>query len=207
MIPVKPSTSFWRSLRYAWDGLVHTVVHQRNMRLHLVAAALVAQVGCGLPLGLAERVTLLFCVLLVLFAEMLNTALEQLVDLATREQDERARIAKDVAAAGVLVLALGTVAIFAAVLVDRAAVVLASAEAVQRQVAVGVPLTLAVGVLVHESVRPAWVDAAVGAVALGLWGWSLTWTESAVFSALGLALLALAGAASVARRRERALDV
>ena len=53
---------------YAWDGLIHTAVHQRNMRMHLIAAIMVGLVGSGIPLGLAEKVTMIFCVLLVLFA-------------------------------------------------------------------------------------------------------------------------------------------
>ena len=103
----RPST-FFASVMYAWNGLIHTVVHQRNMRMHIISAVLVGLVGAGIPLGLAEKVTLIFCVLLVLFAEMLNSALEQLVDLAIQQFDEKARLTKDAAAGGVLVLAIGT---------------------------------------------------------------------------------------------------
>jgi short-subunit dehydrogenase len=107
---------------HAWNGLIHTVVHQRNMRMHVIAGLLVGLVGGGIPLGLAEKVTLIFCVLLVLFAEMLNSAMEQLVDLAVQQFDEKAKLTKDIAAAGVLVLAIGTVVIFAAVVVHNAGV-------------------------------------------------------------------------------------
>jgi diacylglycerol kinase (ATP) len=196
-----PPTTFYRSAQHAWNGLVHTVVHQRNMRIHVIAAVLVGQVGSGLPLGLAERVTLVFCVLLVFFAEMLNSALEQLVDLAIQQFDERARLTKDIAAAGVLVLAIGTVVIFTAILVHNAPLVLGSREAIERQVWIGVPLTFAVGALMHEAPRPAPVDLATAAAALALWGWSLAWTESYVFSAMTLSLIVLAAAASRARRQ------
>jgi diacylglycerol kinase (ATP) len=54
---------------HAWNGLIHTVVHQRNMRMHLISGLLVGLVGSGIPLGLVEKVTLIFCVLLVLFAD------------------------------------------------------------------------------------------------------------------------------------------
>ncbi len=195
------STTFWRSLGHAWDGVLHAVVHQRNLRLHLLAAMLVSQVGCGLELGLTETVALLLAVALVVFAELLNTALEQVVDLATSRRDERARIAKDAAAGAVLVLAVGTVGVLAAVLVARADLISISGDAIQRQVAVGVPLTVALGVLMHEARRPAWVDVAVALAALGLWAWSATFSRSAVFSALALALLALGAAAARARRQ------
>src|SRR5688500_10845600 len=113
----KRADGFLGSFVHAWNGLIHTVQFQRNMKVHVAAGMLVGLVGSGIPLGLAEKVTLIFCVLLVMFAEILNSALEQLVDLAIQQFDEKARITKDAAAAGVLVLALGTVVIFAAVLV------------------------------------------------------------------------------------------
>ena len=127
------------SFTHAWNGLVHTVVHQRNMRIHLVAASLVGFVGSGIPLGLAEKVTLIFCVLLVLFAEILNSALEALVDLATEQLHESARVTKDAAAAGVLVLALGTVVVFAALVVHNWPVVVAHQDRIGRQLALGHP--------------------------------------------------------------------
>ncbi|HYI03132.1 diacylglycerol kinase family protein, partial [Hyalangium sp.] len=81
-VPAPPSSPFpprggagvMASFRNAWAGLIHTVIHQRNMRVHLVSAVLVGLVGSGIPLGLAEKVTLIFCVLLIFFAEILNSA-------------------------------------------------------------------------------------------------------------------------------------
>ena len=141
-------------MSYAWAGLIHTVVHQRNMRMHLLAAIMVGFVGTGIPLGLAEKVTMIFCVLLVFFAEVLNSALEHLVDLAVQQFDEKARVTKNAAAAGVLVLALGTVVIFAAVLVHNADTIASHVAKIQRQVVLGVPfiicaVTRANGVLVN----------------------------------------------------------
>jgi diacylglycerol kinase (ATP) len=190
-----PPTSFYRSVLHAWSGLIHTVVHQRNMRMHIISALLVGLVGSGIPLGLAEKVTLLFCVLLVLFAEMLNSALEQLV--------EKAKLTKDIAAAGVLVLAIGTVVIFAAVLVHNADTVFASPAAIERQVLVGVPLTFFGGALMHEQRKPAWLDVLFGLGALACWLATASWTSSAVFSAMTLGLLVVCAAAAVSRQRAR----
>jgi diacylglycerol kinase (ATP) len=189
------------SFRHAWAGLIHTVVHQRNMRVHLVAAVLVGLVGSGIPLGLAEKVTLIFCVLLIFFAEILNSALEHLVDLAIQQFDEKARLAKDAAAAGVMVLALGTVVIFAALLVHNWDTVLNSGPQIARQVALGLPFTACVTLLVLPRPRPAWVDWGAflgGAVLLALLALR---TASAVFSALTAGLLVVAGAAALERRR------
>ena len=63
--PSRRGGGFFASARHAWDGLVHTVVVQPNMKVHVVSAILVGLVGSGIPLGLAEKVTLIFCVLLV----------------------------------------------------------------------------------------------------------------------------------------------
>lgn len=195
----RPST-FYASVGYAWNGLIHTVVHQRNMRMHIISAVLVGLVGSGIPLGLAEKVTLIFCVLLVLFAEMLNSALEQLVDLAVQQFDEKARLTKDAAAGGVLVLAIGTTVIFLAVLVHNADTVLGNLEAVQRQVIFGTPLTICAGALMHEMKRPKWLDVITFALALGLLALTVTWTTSTVFSGMTFGMLVVAAAAARARQ-------
>lgn len=198
-----PPTTFYRSVLHAWNGLVHTVVHQRNMRMHVLSGILVGLVGSGIALGLAEKVTLIFCVLLVLFAEMLNSALEQLVDLAIQQFDEKARLAKDIAAAGVLVLAIGTVVIFAAVLVHNADTIASSGHAIIRQVWLGLPLTITAGALMHEAQKPVLLDVVLGIAAGILWAFSLDWTESYVFSAMVLGLLVVAMNAAAMRQRNR----
>ncbi|MCY1015059.1 diacylglycerol kinase family protein [Pyxidicoccus sp. MSG2] len=210
-VPVRPPSAFpprrgsglFASFGHAWAGLIHTVVHQRNMRVHLISGVLVGLVGSGIPLGLAEKVTLIFCVLLIFFAEILNSALEHLVDLAVQQFDEKARLAKDAAAAGVLVLALGTVVIFAAILVSNWETVRTSTEAITRQVALGLPLTACVVVLVLPQRRPVAVDVGAFVGAFALLGLLALGTASMVFSALTGGLIVVAGAAAYQRRREQ----
>lgn len=199
----KTPTTFYQSVIYAWRGLIHAVIHQRNMRMHIVSAVLVGQVGAGIVLGLAEKVTLIFCVLLVLFAEMLNSALEQLVDLAIQQFDEKARLTKDAAAAGVLVLAIGTVVIFAAVLVHNADTILASGEAIQRQVLFGGPLVFLAGALMHEAKKPLLLDVALFALALAVWAITVTFSVSYVFSAMTFGMLVVCADAARTRQLER----
>ena len=134
---------------------------------------------------------------------MLNSALEQLVDLAIQQFDEKARLTKDAAAGGVLVLAIGTTVIFLAVLVHNAQTVIEHLAEVQRQVLVGTPLTICAGVLMHEAKRPAWVDVGVFILALGLLALTVTWSESSVFSAMTFGMLVVAGAAARERRLEQ----
>ncbi len=190
------------SFRHAWNGLLHTVIHQRNMRVHLVSALLVGLVGSGIYLGLAEKVTLIFCVLLIFFAEILNSALEHLVDLATRHFDEKARLTKDAAAAGVLVLALGTVVIFSAILVHNWETVVTSGPRIARQVAFGVPLAACVTGLVLPQPRSAWWDRLAFVTGGVLIGVLAMYSISSVFTAMNAGLLVVAGAAARQRRLE-----
>ncbi|MBX5482594.1 MAG: diacylglycerol kinase family protein [Myxococcaceae bacterium] len=192
---------FIGSAFHAWNGLIHTVVHQRNMRVHVLAAFAVSLVGSGIPLGLAEKVTLIFCVLLVFFAEILNSALEQLVDLATQEFDEKAKIAKDAAAAGVLVLAIGTVVIFAAIIFHNRDTIVAFQMAVWRQMALGFPLMGTAGLLMMKRRRPKWVDAVVFFIACVLLAFISRNSTSAVFTSMTAGLIVITGAAAWERHR------
>lgn len=197
--PERGDPGFLRSFLHAWRGLVHTVMHQRNMRIHIFSGILVGLVGSGIPLGLAEKVTLIFCVLFVLFAEILNSALEQLVDLAVQQFDPKARVAKDAAAAGVLVLALGTVVIFAAILVHNWETVRTHGPQIFRQVMLGLPLAIAAAFLMAPWRKPAWLDVALFFAGCGLLAAQVITSESYVFSAMVFGLLVVA--ADAARRR------
>jgi len=187
---------FWGALTHAWDGLVWATAHQRNMKIHVVSGMLVGCVGSAIPLGLPEKVTLLFCVMLVFFAEMVNTSLEALVDLHMEEFHGLARVVKDTAAAGVLVLSIGTVALFAVILVHDWPIIRGHPYEVIRQLAVGTPLVAAGAALTAKWRRPHIVDAALGAVALSLWVALSTWTTSSIFTAMIAGLLILQGAAA-----------
>src|ERR1700716_1543952 len=179
----------WQSVVHAWSGLIHTVVYQRNMRIHVTAAVLVSLVGSGIPLGLAEKVTLIFCVLFMFFAEILNSALEHLVDLAVQEVHENARSSKDAAAAGVLVLAIGTVFIFSAILVHNCEAVPSHGPAIRRQVLLGIPLAATCALLMMNVVKPPVVDVGLFLFGCGLLAVLVNWSSSYVFSSMTLGLL------------------
>lgn len=144
------------SFRYAGRGVVRTVSTQRNMRIHTVSAIMVMLLGMALPLDLASRTALLFCVTLVFFAEILNTALEAFVDLHVKEQRKEAMIAKDAAAAGVLILATATVAILVAILCQSWEMVLESMASIAYTVAFGLPLIITVSLLLWRARAFAW---------------------------------------------------
>ncbi len=107
------------SFRYALAGLGWLVRTQRNARIHLVIALVAVAIGAWLGLSGPEWAVLLLTIGLVLAAEAFNTALEAAVDLASPEWHALARIAKDVSAGGVLVLALAAVGVGVALFAGR----------------------------------------------------------------------------------------
>ena len=95
------------SFRYALAGLRTLVQTQHNARIHAGATLLVAAAGLYARLSLAEWCWLVLAITLVWMAEAFNTALEFLADAVTLEQHPLIGCAKDVAAAAVLIAAIG----------------------------------------------------------------------------------------------------
>ncbi|MBA4493159.1 diacylglycerol kinase [Paenactinomyces guangxiensis] len=98
-------TKVLRSFRYALEGLKYTVVTQRNMRIHFLTALGVLLLSLYLPMNKTEVLVLFVTIALVLFAELINTAVEAVVDMVTEEYHPLAKVAKDVAAGAVLLTA------------------------------------------------------------------------------------------------------
>ena len=107
------------SFNYAFEGIIYVVRTQRNMRWHFVAALAVLPLGVVLGVTRFELLALLLSVSFVLIAEMLNTALEKAIDVATNSFDPLARTAKDVAAGAVLVAAVNAVFVGYLVFAER----------------------------------------------------------------------------------------
>jgi diacylglycerol kinase len=97
------------TFRYAFEGFAHTVRTQRSMRIHLCATVLVLLGGILARLTFLEWAAIAICVGLVLASELINTALEAVVDIASPELHPKAKIAKDAAAAAVLIFAITSV--------------------------------------------------------------------------------------------------
>ena len=100
------------SFRYAAQGLGYSLLTQRNFRIHVVTAVFVFGLALWLQLSLDRLAVLVLTVTAVLVLELLNTAMEAVVDLAVgRRYHPLARIAKDCAAAAVLVAAIASLLI------------------------------------------------------------------------------------------------
>ncbi len=100
------------SFRYAFQGLAYGFFSQRNFRIHISIGVVVFGLGLWLDLSLIHLAVLVLTVAAVLVLELLNTAIEAVVDLAIgRRFHQLARIAKDCAAAAVLVASLSSLLI------------------------------------------------------------------------------------------------
>ncbi len=91
------------AFRYAWNGLSFFISHERHAPVHLIATLLVVILGLILNLFAWEWLAILICIGLVISTEIINSSIEQLTDMVSRERSEQARIVKDLAAAAVLV--------------------------------------------------------------------------------------------------------
>lgn len=90
------------------EGILYTARTQKHMRYHFLAALALLLVALLFRVTQVEFMLLALAVSFVLFAELLNTAVETAVDLITVQYHPLAKIAKDVAAGGVLVASFGT---------------------------------------------------------------------------------------------------
>jgi diacylglycerol kinase (ATP) len=104
-------TGWLETVNCAIEGILWAAKTQRNMRWHFVAAVIVLLTGLFLHISALEFTLLAFAVTLVLFAELINTATEVLVDFVSPDYNLLARRAKDVAAGAVLVACIGAVVI------------------------------------------------------------------------------------------------
>lgn len=105
---MKP-TRFIDSVNCAIDGIIYTARTQKHMRRHFVVALALLLMVLLLRVSPLEFTVLTISVCFVLFAELLNTSIEVVVDMVTTEFSPLAKTAKDVAAGGVLIAAIGAV--------------------------------------------------------------------------------------------------
>jgi diacylglycerol kinase (ATP) len=99
------------SLNYAFEGIIHVLRTQRNMRIHLAIGAAVIVFALVVNVTKIELIALLISITFVLIAEMINSAVEGAIDIATTSFDPMAKLAKDIAAGAVLIAAMNALAV------------------------------------------------------------------------------------------------
>jgi diacylglycerol kinase (ATP) len=111
------------SFNFAFVGLNHTLRTQRTMRIHLAVAFIVLVTALIVNVTKLELIALLISITFVLIAEMINTAVEAAIDIATTSFDPMAKLAKDIAAGAVLIASVNAIAVgylvFAGKVADR----------------------------------------------------------------------------------------
>ena len=113
------SPSVLQSFNFAFEGIIHVLRTQRNMRIHFMIAAGVLIGALIVGVSRLELVILLMAISFVLIAEMINSALEAGIDVATTSFDPLAKLAKDIAAGAVLIATVNALAVGYLVFVDR----------------------------------------------------------------------------------------
>ncbi len=98
-----------RAFHYAFEGIIFATRTQLNMRVHWIAAAFVLAATLYLRLGRPYVIGIVITIAVVLAFELINTAIEAVVDLLVETQHPLAKVAKDTAAGAVLIVAFAAV--------------------------------------------------------------------------------------------------
>ena len=99
---------FIKSFAFAWKGLQYCFLTQLNFRIHLMALLMVSILGGVLKINSIEWLFILGCSMLVLSLELMNTAIEKICDLITKDIHPVIKVVKDISAAVVLIAAIGS---------------------------------------------------------------------------------------------------
>lgn len=125
---LRRAPSILDSFNFAFEGIIHVLRTQRNMRVHFAVAVAVLVAAVWVGVSKLELIALLLAIAFVFITEMINSALEQAIDVATTSFDPLAKLAKDVAAGAVLIATINALAIgylvFSGAVADRSSRVL-----------------------------------------------------------------------------------
>ncbi len=100
-----------KSFKYAGAGIADLFKHTPNAKIHLAAAILCVFFGIYFSITSLEWCIIIIAISMVIVAEAINTAIEYLTDLVTKDYHELAKKTKDMAAGAVLLAAIGAICI------------------------------------------------------------------------------------------------
>ena len=98
----KPKYTLFKNASYALDGFVHAVKTETSFKLELLVALIIFPAIYFLPFELIYKLVLVITYFMIMIAELLNSAVENVVDLVTKEIHPLAKAAKDIGATAVL---------------------------------------------------------------------------------------------------------
>ncbi len=119
MNPKRECKKLVNSFKYAIEGFISSFKTERNMKIHVLAMIIVIILGAFFKLDKKEWCIITIVIVVVISAELFNTAIETIVDMISPEKNENAKLVKDIAAASVLVLAIGAAVIGAIIFVPK----------------------------------------------------------------------------------------
>lgn len=108
VIKMKKKKNIINSFKYAFEGIFSGLKTERNLKIHFSIMILVIILGIILKISKVEWMICIILFGLVISLELVNTAIENTVDLITEEKNPKAKISKDVAAGAVLVSAISS---------------------------------------------------------------------------------------------------
>lgn len=106
MDPKQEYKKIVNSFKYAIEGIISSFKTERNMKIHVLAMIVVIALGLFFRLNKVEWCFIIIAIASVISAELFNTAIETVVDMVSPERNPKAKLAKDIAAGAVLVVAI-----------------------------------------------------------------------------------------------------
>lgn len=116
---MRKTKSLIESFNHAVNGIIYSLKTERNLKFHFLIAGIIIFISLFFDFTRIELLILFFSISLVLMAEMMNTAVERVVDLITEDFHPLARLAKDIAAGGVLISAINSLVVGYLLFFDR----------------------------------------------------------------------------------------
>lgn len=116
---VEKSKKLINSFKYAIEGIWKSFKTERNMKIHIFVMILVIIAGVILKINKYEWIACILCFAIVISGELFNTAIETVVDMVMPYKNDKAKIAKDIAAGAVLTLAIGAAVIGVIIFVPK----------------------------------------------------------------------------------------
>jgi len=103
--------NFLLALKNAFNGIKYVFKTQRNLKIQVLLAVFASILGFYLKITCVEWAIIVLLVFVVFLSEFFNTAVETIIDMITLEYNEKAKIAKDISAGGVTLVAISSIII------------------------------------------------------------------------------------------------
>lgn len=111
--------SMWKKLKFAWNGIIYAIKNEHNMQRHLISAILVICLFSFLKISIFWWALIILCIGLIIAAELINSAIEALIDHLHPQLHEKIGHIKDMLAGMVLVLSITALVIGLLAIIEK----------------------------------------------------------------------------------------